>query len=208
MKDVELEVHTGRVEDQHISNRSGNAQSVESLDVDGDLKSLCVSIGRTHFHLKSMNGQWPFLGMLSAVDLRSAVLQSSETAETCGDNVCSISSPCLAPSFNRSTVLPPSSPSMFFFFRDRMCHKQSSQLKSMGPSASLRKPVQMVLALVQNSNIIQKRRSWRENRTCQVGKSCFPCQPSGLLLLVSCGTCMPEMFSIYPQVWRIFLHRV
>ena len=83
-----------------------------------------------------MNGQWPFLGMLSAVDLRSAVLQSSETVETCGDNVCSISSPCLAPSFNRSTVLPPSSPSMFFFFRDRMCHKQSSQLKSMGPSAS------------------------------------------------------------------------
>ena len=34
MKDVELEVHTGRVEDQHISNCSGNAQSVEFLDVE------------------------------------------------------------------------------------------------------------------------------------------------------------------------------
>ena len=31
MKDVELEVHTGRVgEDQHISNCSGNAQSYKA----------------------------------------------------------------------------------------------------------------------------------------------------------------------------------
>lgn len=175
----------------------------------GDLKSLCVSIGRTHFHLKSMNGQWPFLGMLSAVDLRSAVLQSSETVDMWRQRLqyfFALFSTVLQTFYGFTTVIPLY---VRFFSRDRMCHKQSSQLKSMGPSASLRKPVQMVLALVQNSNIIQKRRSWRENRTCQVGKSCFPCQPSGLLLLVSCGTCMPEMFSIYfPQVWRIFLHRV
>ena len=44
-------------------------------------------------------------------------------------------------------------------FRDRMCHKQSSQLKSMGPSESLCKPVQMVAAVLQHTNIIEKRRN-------------------------------------------------